>query len=385
MIRSDFLNSEQREELEQITRRPSEEHGVSRRANAILLLDDGFSCAQIAKVLYIDDDTVRTWHKHYMSGGFDELETFDWQGGKPYPSEVQAIELTDFLDRNLHRDTNQIRAHIRQTYAQFYSKSGCIKLLARLGFEYKKPKRIPAQADEAEQREFINDYENLLNSLRLDEAIYFVDAVHPEHQSKPAYGWIKKGEKIALKSSSGRRRVNIHGAVNLENFDCPFVEVETVNSDSTIALFKKIELRNPTKIAIYVFLDNAKYTWITLKPKNPGIIYPLYPYTRKPVPTFRVYGVYHHAKAVRAWLARTKSRIKPVFLPAYAPHLNPIELLWGVMHQYVTHNRFYPGFNEFAEAIIGFFEKTVPAQWRDFRDRVSDNFRIILHDKFRIL
>jgi transposase len=85
----------------EITRREARARGgVSRRANAILLLDDGFSCTQIAKVLYIDDDTVRTWHKHYMSGGFDELETFDWQGGKPYLSEVQAGELTDFLDHS---------------------------------------------------------------------------------------------------------------------------------------------------------------------------------------------------------------------------------------------------------------------------------------------
>jgi hypothetical protein len=103
------------------------------------------------------------------------------------------------------------------------------------------------------------------------------------------------------------------------------------------------------------------------------------------VPTFRVYGVYHHAKAVRAWLARTKSRIKPVFLPAYAPHLNPIERLWGVMHEYVTHNRYYPGFNEFAEAILAFFEKTVPKHWPDFRDRVTDNFRIISFQNFRVL
>ena len=37
-----------------------EGHGVARRANALLLLDDGMSCAQIAKVLFLDDDTVRS-------------------------------------------------------------------------------------------------------------------------------------------------------------------------------------------------------------------------------------------------------------------------------------------------------------------------------------
>jgi hypothetical protein len=31
---------------------------LTRRANALLLLDDGMSCAAIAKVLYLDDDTI---------------------------------------------------------------------------------------------------------------------------------------------------------------------------------------------------------------------------------------------------------------------------------------------------------------------------------------
>ena len=198
MISKNFLDQEQREELQQITRRPSESHGVARRANAILLLDDDWSCEQIAKVLYIDDDTVRTWYKHYMSGGFDELETFDWKGGTSYLSKAEQAELADFLDKKLHRDTNEIRAHIREKYQQYYSQSGCIKLMDRLGFDYKPPKRVPAQADEDKQRRFINQYNQMQSDLLPNEAVYFVDAVHPEHQSKPAYGWIKRGEKVAF-------------------------------------------------------------------------------------------------------------------------------------------------------------------------------------------
>ena len=62
MIRGGFLNEDQREELEQITRRSIEPHGVARRANAVLLLDDGKSCALIAEFLYLDDDTL-----HYLA------------------------------------------------------------------------------------------------------------------------------------------------------------------------------------------------------------------------------------------------------------------------------------------------------------------------------
>ena len=40
-------------------KRQRDDHGVARRANALLLLDDGKSCVEIAQVLYLDDDTVR--------------------------------------------------------------------------------------------------------------------------------------------------------------------------------------------------------------------------------------------------------------------------------------------------------------------------------------
>jgi transposase len=352
MIQGNFLTSVQRDELEHIVRQPTENHGVCRRCNAVLLLDDGWSCQQVAKVLYIDDDTVRTWYGQYLVGGFDRLETFDWKGGQPRLTNDQEEELAHFLDENLHANTRHVRAHIRQTYNLWFSRSGCVKLMKRLGFEYRKPPRIPAQADEEKQQDFIDLYQTLSKADSKEEPCYFVDAVHPEHQSHPAFGWFKKGQKVALKSSSGRQRINIHGAINLENFDCPFVEPQSVDANSTIALFEKIEARNPAATCIHLFLDNANY---------------------------------HHARAVKAWMKKVKSKIKLHFLPPYAPHLNPIERLWGVMHQYVTHQTFYQNFNDFADTILAFFKETVPACWHDFRDQVTDNFRIISFKNFRVL
>lgn len=55
MIRPGFLSSADRLELEACVRCQREDHGIARRANAILLLDDGESCARIAKFLYLDD------------------------------------------------------------------------------------------------------------------------------------------------------------------------------------------------------------------------------------------------------------------------------------------------------------------------------------------
>jgi len=55
------------------------------------------------------------------------------------------------------------------------------------------------------------------------------------------------------------------------------------------------------------------------------------------------------------------------------------------MHQYVTHNRHYPTQKQLANAILKFFREAIPNEWTSFRDQLSDNFRVINHDKFWIL
>jgi len=265
---------------------------------------------------------------------------------------AQEAELCAWLDGRFCRSVAPIVAHIAAQYGLEYSHSGCLKLLARLGFEYRKPKGLPRVAPAEKQSEFIALYEHLLNGLGDDEAVYFADAVHPEYQTKPSYGWVKVGSNPAVTTTSGRGRVNIHGALNLETFDASFVEPTTVDGASAAQLLAKIEARNPNKRLIHVIWDNAAY---------------------------------HKKPDVRKFLARPECRIHLIQLPPYCPHLNPIERLWAVMHQFVTHNRHYPTQKQFANAILKFFCETILNEWKSLRNQVSDNFRVVTHEEFRVL
>jgi transposase len=265
---------------------------------------------------------------------------------------AKEAKLCAWLEGRFCRSAGEMRAHIKSGLGLSYSHSGCLKLMRRLGFEYRKPTALPHVADEVKQVEFIAFYEALMNNLPADETVYFADAVHPEHQTKPAFGWVRKGSNPAVKTTTGRGRVNIHGAVCLENFDTPFVEPVTVDGNSSVQLLAKIEANNPSMSAIHVIWDNAAY---------------------------------HRCRAVKKWLARPGCRIRLIQLPAYCPHLNPIERLWAVMHAHVTHNHFYPTQKKFADAILHFLRETIPKEWRKFRDQVTDNFRIISHQNFRVL
>ena len=351
MIRPGFLAPSERRDLEACVRRHREEHGIARRANAILLLDDGESCSQIARFLYLDDDTVRGWYKVYRRDGWEALALDGWQGGQSRMTAAQEAALCAWLESNFCRSTAAVMAHFRAEFGLHYSHSGCIKLLSRLGFEYRKPKALPRVAAPEQQEAFMALHERLMTTLDADEAVYFADAVHPEYQTKPAFGWVRKGSNPAVRTTAGRGRVNIHGALNLETFNMPFVEPTTVDGTSAVHLLAKIEARNPDKRLIHVIWDNAAY---------------------------------HKGQEVRDFLARPECRIHLIPLPPYCPHLNPIERLWAIMHRYVTHNRHYPTQKQFADAILAFFRQTLPNEWRNFRDAVSDNFRVISYKDFRV-
>jgi hypothetical protein len=80
MIRAGFLDPESRKDLTELARDGSVAHRLARRANALVLLDQGMSCGQVAKALLLDDDTVRTWHRLYEEDGIEGLASFGYEG-----------------------------------------------------------------------------------------------------------------------------------------------------------------------------------------------------------------------------------------------------------------------------------------------------------------
>jgi hypothetical protein len=180
----------------------------------------------------------------------------------------------------------------------------------------------------------------------------FADAVHPTHAVRAVGCWAPKDIPVAITQSSGRERLNIHGAIDLETGNTRMLEVLVVNAASTIMLLMAIEAMYPGKRLIHVFLDNARY---------------------------------HHAKLVQQWLARSGCRVRLHFIPSYCPHLDPIERLWGLMHRHCTHNKCYAGFKDFKRAVLTFLREQVPRNWHVYCDQVTDNFRVIDPADFRVL
>ena len=182
MIRAGFLDPESRKDLTELARDGPAVHRLARRANALILLDDGMSYAAVARVLLIDDDTVRTWHRLYNEDGIEGLVSFGYEGSACRLSGEQQDKLKAWITETLPRTTRAIGAWIeKECSIEYQGRSGLIALLHRLGMEHRKPKAVSRKLDPEKQAAFIKAYEDLLNHLADDEAVLFGDAVHPTH------------------------------------------------------------------------------------------------------------------------------------------------------------------------------------------------------------
>ena len=314
---------------------------VRDRIKAVLLTDKGWSSEAIAEALLISDQAVRNHIRDYEatrklkseSGGSDEKLT-----------EKQSKKLLSHLENHVYLFVKDIIAYVISTFEIVYTVPGMRNWLHRHGFSYKKPAIVPGKANKERQAQWIEEYRKLRQELPADETICFTDGVHPTHNIQPAYGWIRKGVRKELPANTGRARLNLSGAIDIIDQRLVMHEDLTLNAASTIRFFNKIEEAYSEKRRIHIFCDNAPY---------------------------------YRNDAVREYLKGSKIELH--FLPPYSPNLNPIERLWKWMKERVVYNTYYEHFENFKDAVFGFFSLLSNAGTdselkKSLCRRVSDNF-----------
>jgi transposase len=311
------------------------------RIKAILLLNKGYSYEEVAELLLIDDGTVRRWFEIFTTKGIKTLLEDNYKGGVSKLTVSEQLELVSHLETHIYLTAKEICAYVQIEYGINYTTKGMTSLLHQMGFRYKKPKHIPGKANQQAQEEFIEQYKLIKANKTAKDRIYFMDGVHPLHNSQPAYGWIKKGKEQVLKTNTGRMRININGAYNIQEHKVIIREDESINSQSTIALLEQMIKQQPLGI-LYVILDNAKY---------------------------------YRSQIVKDFLEENQ-RIQFVFLPPYSPNLNLIERLWKFFKKKTTYNKYYEKFATFKESCLDFFEN-IDFYKTDLKKLMTENFQLI--------
>jgi transposase len=332
-----ILTPRKREKL--ITRhRKERDRRVCDRIKAVLAYDDGYSYSEIARILLLDDETIRRHINDYLN---EEKLSTNNGGSDSKLSDKESRQLTDHLQEITYLYVKDICYYVKREHGKKYSVSGMTSWLHTNGFCYKKPHAVPAKADKEQQKKFIRHYNRLKKNAGKKEPIYFADSVHPQHQTQLTYGWILKGVRKEIATTGRQYRLNFIGGICLSGHRFIYQQANKVDADSIALFLSNLRKFHPGKHWIHVIWDNAGY--------------------------HRDQSIKEFAKALA---------IKLHYLPPYSPNLNPIERMWKIMHEQVTCNKYYETFSDFTEATTRFF-KTIGRNKIILRSRITDNFQIL--------
>lgn len=225
-----ILTREERSKL-LVQHKTERDKRIADRIKVVLLSDDNWSAESIAEALFIDDATVR---RHLNSYKEEQRIELNHKGSEPLLTKNESALLSVHLDEECYVKAKDIQAYISKTYNKNLSVPTVTLWLKNNNFTYKKPKLIP-KADPELQKQFIAYYEQLLNKASIDNTpVLFGDGVHPSQQTRPAFGWIKKGKDKVIEVNSARKRLNILGAINLKDMKFEYQDFKTINGAATI-------------------------------------------------------------------------------------------------------------------------------------------------------
>ena len=332
------LTPEQKVDLEAL-HDASRDKRICDRIKAVLLCSEGWSTKMIAQALRLHETSITRHIDDFVNKKKLKPEN---GGSQSYLSTEQTGVIVNHLAEKTYRYSYQIIDYIWATCEVRFSISGLNKWLHQHGFSYKQPKGVPHKFDAEKQADFIIEY-NKLKSQVTDETILFMDAMHPTQATKVSCGWIKKGQDKVIETTGSRTRLNIIGAVNLNNIaDAKVKRYDKVNSETIQQFFSELRQHDNNDKRIHLILDGAAY---------------------------------HRANAVKD--KAKELNIELHYLPPYSPNLNPIERLWKVMNEHVRNNKYFSTAKEFRETIDDFFNKKLPLIGSTLGTRINDNFQVL--------
>jgi len=335
----DFLTAEEVRHLKEGHHSPWYRKNAD-RIKAILLLNKGFTYAQVAEMLLLDETTIRRYFKMFQKQGIDGLLEDHYHGSAGFLSLDEEARLTIHLRKHTYQTVKEVVAYVAEEYKKYYSIEGMTHLLHRLNFVYRKTKVIPGKVNREKQEVFKQTYYELKHNKRPEDKIYFVDATHPQHSNMPFYGWIYKGETKAIKTNSGRTRLNLNGALNLEDMAITILSEKTINRHAMMRLILTLEEKQPTG-EIFLVVDNASY---------------------------------NHSYELQLFLA-DYPRVHLKYLPAYSPNLNIIERLWKFFHTR-HHDKYFEKFKEFETEVLSFFQN-IHHYDQELKTLLTDSFQTL--------
>ena len=138
---------------------------VERRIIALRLIAAGQQAIEIAKILDVNERTIRTWVSKFNQDGIKALGYIKPLGGKKHLTSAEEEELAEFIRKRPSPEMKievwrgwAVREWVRQKVGVEYSESGIYCVLHRLGFSSLMPRPLHPDSDKDAQEEFKKNF-----------------------------------------------------------------------------------------------------------------------------------------------------------------------------------------------------------------------------------
>lgn len=305
---------------------------VSERIHYVLLFSRGYAPEEIGRLYQVDERTVCVWVERYRAQGVAGLDDLP-RSGRPCLANMAArLEAKRCLEASpveagFERTTwtrRLLGRHLRERMGFALSKSSVQRLIARIGFVWRRPKLTLKESDpQAEEREAL---------------MAATIAAHPSaprlyadecdiHQLPPIRGqYQRRGHQKQIATPGNNKKQPVFGFLNVLTGEWHYWLTAHKRSADFLGCLHELYQLYPVGV-ILLFVDNASI---------------------------------HKSKVTCRWLLN-HPRLIVCYLPAYSGHqTNPVEKVWWALKDEVCANHLYPCLEGVQDAIIGFFARFTP-------------------------
>jgi transposase len=307
------------------------------RYHALILATQGYSEQEIARILLLEEETIRQWAHRYEAQGLEGLRNHpDWGGehGQRYLRTEQVEALRQQLRGAAMPGTQvgsgwtakAIRHFIRERFGQSYSQSGVRKLLHTMGWSYQRGRKRYIRRSPEDQARFVLETEEVLAQyaasgepvvpLAGDQSKVYLEGTL-------ARRWNPVGQQpLVADGARSKQAENIYGALHLGTGEevSSFV-IDWQDSEATIRWLEMLVADHPHG-RILLWLDQAPH---------------------------------HTSEEVEEWL-EAHPRLQVIHFPAYTPEENPKEATWKALKEEVSHHRWHETVAGLSQAINTYYQ-----------------------------
>lgn len=282
------------------------------RKIAVQRVLDGESAASVTRNLGLGAKTIFTWLKIVREKGFEALAPIARSGRNRKLSAIEEQEVKRWIVGNDPRQfgfdfglwTRQIVSDlIKDRFGIDLSITSTGELLHRLGLTPQKPLRRAYERDEKAVKKWVDEVYPIVkkHAKKRGAEIFWLDEASIRSDDPLQRTWGERGKTPVVKTSSQRQSINAISALSNTGGFWYHLYQGKFTADKCVECFER-------------FLKNRKNPVIVIVDGHPV----------------------HKSKKVMDYIESIDGLLEIVFLPPYAPDLNPDELVWNHMRNIGT-------------------------------------------------